>query len=58
MIVIIAIRICYDIFCRQLIKRFRKPVVSTSANISGSGSARTYAEIPEEIKKGVDYVVE
>jgi L-threonylcarbamoyladenylate synthase len=53
----IAIRICYDIFCRQLIKRFRKPVVSTSANISGSGSAKTYADIPDEIKKGVDYVV-
>lgn len=53
----VAIRICYDIFCRQLIKRFRKPVVSTSANISGSGSAKTYADIPDEIKKGVDYVV-
>ena len=31
----IAIRICKDEFCRQLIKRFRKPIVSTSANISG-----------------------
>lgn len=54
----VAIRICYDIFCRQLIKRFRKPVVSTSANISGSGPAKTFADIPDEIKKGVDYVVE
>jgi L-threonylcarbamoyladenylate synthase len=53
----IAIRICYDIFCRQLIKRFRKPLVSTSANISGQPAARTFSEIPAEIRKGVDYIV-
>jgi L-threonylcarbamoyladenylate synthase len=54
----VAIRICFDIFCRHLIKRFRKPIVSTSANISGAGSAKTFADIPDEIKRGVDYVVE
>lgn len=54
----IAIRITYDIFCRHLIKRFRKPVVSTSANVSGMGSAKTFAEIPKDIKEGVDYIVE
>jgi L-threonylcarbamoyladenylate synthase len=32
----IGIRICRDEFCRELIKRFRKPIVSTSANFSGS----------------------
>ena len=53
----VAIRITYDLFCRHLIKRFRKPIVSTSANISGQFTPRTFAEIPEEIKKGVDYVV-
>jgi L-threonylcarbamoyladenylate synthase len=54
----VAIRICYDLFCRHLIKRFRKPLVSTSANISGMPAAKTFAEIPKEIRKGVDYVVE
>jgi L-threonylcarbamoyladenylate synthase len=54
----VAMRICHDIFCRHLIKRFRKPIVSTSANISGDPSPATFADIPESIKKGVDYVVD
>jgi L-threonylcarbamoyladenylate synthase len=53
----IAIRICKDPFCKQLIKRFRKPLVSTSANISGKPAPRSFAEIDEEIKKQVDYIV-
>lgn len=53
----IAIRICNDIFCKHLIKRFRKPIVSTSANISGQPVAKIFADISEEIKNGVDYVV-
>jgi L-threonylcarbamoyladenylate synthase len=53
----IAIRICHELFCRQLIKRFRKPIVSTSANISGKIVAKTFADITPEIKSGVDYVV-
>ncbi len=53
----IAIRICNDIFCRHLIKRFRKPVVSTSANISGESVARIFSEIKNHIKQGVDYIV-
>ena len=53
----IAIRICKDDFCRHLIKRFRKPIVSTSANISGSPSPKIYKEISNEIKNGVDYIV-
>ena len=53
----IAIRICKDEFCKHLIKRFRKPIVSTSANISGEPAAKQFSEITGEIKKNVDYVV-
>jgi len=54
----IAIRICNDRFCKQLIKRFRKPIVSTSANISGEQSPKKFTGISEEIKSGVDYLVQ
>jgi L-threonylcarbamoyladenylate synthase len=54
----IAIRICNEEFCKHLIKRFRKPIVSTSANISGQPAARTFKEIADEIKKSVDHVVQ
>ncbi len=53
----IAIRICKEPFCRHLLKRFRKPIVSTSANISGGPPAATFNEIANEIKTGVDYIV-
>ena len=53
----IAIRICNDEFCRQLLKRFRKPIVSTSANISGMASPKIFKEITDEIKNGVDFIV-
>ena len=53
----IAIRICKDEFCRQLIKRFRRPIVSTSANISGIPAPNFFKEISEGIKNGVDYIV-
>lgn len=53
----VAIRICNDEFCRHLIKRFRKPIVSTSANISGEASPALFMEISNVIKDGVDYVV-
>jgi L-threonylcarbamoyladenylate synthase len=53
----VAIRICKDEFCKHLIKRFRKPIVSTSANISGEPAAKQFSEITGEIKKNVDYVV-
>lgn len=53
----IAIRICNEEFCKHLVKRFRKPIVSTSANISGQPSARSYKEISSEIKSGIDYIV-
>ncbi len=53
----IAMRICNDDFCKDLIKRFRKPIVSTSANISGQPGASIYADISLDIKIGVDYIV-
>jgi len=53
----VAIRICQDEFCKHLIKRFRKPIVSTSANLSGEPSPRIFKEISKEIINGADYVV-
>jgi len=53
----VGIRIVRDDFCRHLIKRFRKPLVSTSANISGQTAPSNFSEISEEILNGVDYIV-
>ena len=53
----IAIRIVKNEFCRQLISRFGKPVVSTSANISGQAPPLMFKGIADEIKQQVDYVV-
>lgn len=54
----IGIRITSEEFSRRLIERFRKPIVSTSANISGEASPACFSEITEEIKNAVDYVVD
>jgi L-threonylcarbamoyladenylate synthase len=54
----IGIRIPKDDFCQKLISRFRKPIVSTSANISGQASPIIFDDISEEIINGVDYVVQ
>jgi L-threonylcarbamoyladenylate synthase len=53
----VAMRICKDEFCKHLIKRFRKPLLSTSANKSGETSPQIFTQISGEIKNGVDYVV-
>jgi len=53
----VALRICKDEFCKHLIKRFRKPIVSTSANVSGEAAPAMFAEIGNAIVTGVDYVV-
>jgi L-threonylcarbamoyladenylate synthase len=53
----IGIRITSEPFTQQLIQRFRRPIVSTSANISGQKSPRNFAEISAEIKDKMDYVV-
>jgi translation factor SUA5 len=53
----VGIRITNETFSKTLCERFRKPIVSTSANISGQPSPSNFNEISEEIKAGVDYVV-
>ncbi|CAL2079738.1 threonylcarbamoyl-AMP synthase [Tenacibaculum dicentrarchi] len=53
----IAIRIPKDDFCLQLIKAFGKPIVSTSANVSGEPTPKTFSEISTAILQSVDYVV-
>jgi len=53
----IGIRITKDEFCKRLIKKAGVPLVSTSANISGQPSAKTFLEISDDIKSGVDYIV-
>jgi len=52
------IRIVKEHFCKHLIKRFRKPVVSTSANISGDLTPASFATIPASIRSAVDYIVQ
>lgn len=54
----VGIRIVKHPFCEQLIQRLRKPLVSTSANVSGQPSPKNFGEISEEIVNGVDYVVD
>ena len=53
----VGIRIAKHDFCQQLIQRLRKPLVSTSANVSGKPSPQTFDEVDQEIIDGVDYVV-
>ncbi len=53
----LAIRIVNNSFCNELIKVLKKPMVSTSANISGQPTPKSFSEISEQILKGVDYVV-
>ena len=53
----VGIRVTREEFSKQLCFRFRKAIVSTSANISGEPSPRCFAEISDEIKQSVDYIV-
>jgi L-threonylcarbamoyladenylate synthase len=53
----IGIRIVQDEFCRVLIQQFRKPIVSTSANISGESWPENFDSINPAILKQVDYIV-
>jgi L-threonylcarbamoyladenylate synthase len=53
----IAIRVTTDPFCKALIKRYRKPIISTSANISSQPTPAIYKMISNDIISGVDYVV-
>ncbi|AUP81058.1 L-threonylcarbamoyladenylate synthase [Flavivirga eckloniae] len=53
----IAIRIPDDDFCYQLARKLNTAIVSTSANISGFPTPKSFKEISQEVIKGVDYVV-
>jgi L-threonylcarbamoyladenylate synthase len=53
----VGIRICHDEFCRELIARLRKPIVSTSANFTGKPSPVHFVEIDKSLIEKADYVV-
>jgi len=53
----LAIRVVRDPFCGKLIRKLKKPIVSTSANVSGQPSPKNFKEISNVILEGVDYVV-
>lgn len=53
----VGIRVTSEEFSKQLCFRFRKAIVSTSANISGQPSPACFSEIQDEIKESVDYIV-
>jgi L-threonylcarbamoyladenylate synthase len=54
----IAIRMVKELFCMALIQKLGKPIVSTSANISGQPAPKNFSAITEDILHGVDYVVD
>lgn len=54
----VGIRIPMMDFCQQLISRFGRPIVSTSANISGETTPKKFDEITEQIRSAVDFIVE
>lgn len=53
----LGIRVPHEVFSQRLCAEFGKPIVSTSANVSGAAAARSFADIDNTIKQGVDYVV-
>lgn len=54
----VGIRVTAEEFSKQLCFRFRKAIVSTSANVSGQPSPGCFAEVSDEIKQAVDYIVQ
>lgn len=54
----LGVRIVKEPFCFKLMERLKKPLVSTSANISGEKTPRNFQEISADIKNGVDYIVD
>ncbi|MDX8341589.1 L-threonylcarbamoyladenylate synthase [Draconibacterium sp. IB214405] len=54
----IGIRFTKEEFTTKLLQRFRRPIVSSSANISGEKSPTCFDDVADEIKDGVDYIVE
>lgn len=53
----VGIRVTNEEFSRKLCEQFRKPLVSTSANVSSEPSPANFGEISDTIKNGVDYIV-
>lgn len=53
----IGIRVTKEAFSKRLCEQFRKPIVSTSANVSGAPAPANFKQITDEIKLAVDYVV-
>ena len=53
----IGLRVCNELFCSTLCNRLKRPIVSTSANISGTPSPHNFNQISSEILSKVDYVV-
>jgi L-threonylcarbamoyladenylate synthase len=53
----IAIRIVREHFCKELIRSFNKPIVSTSANVSNDPTALMFSNISKEISEKADYIV-
>ncbi len=54
----VGIRFTKEAFTQQLLQRFRRPLISTSANISGEKPPAFFSEISDEIKNNVDYIVQ
>ena len=54
----VGIRIPMMDFCRDLVAKFGRPIVSTSANISGEPTPKNYSEISDEIRSAVDHIVD
>lgn len=54
----VGIRIPMMDFCKDLVYKLGRPIVSTSANISGNPTPHSYAEVPQELRDAVDYIVD
>jgi L-threonylcarbamoyladenylate synthase len=52
-----AFRITHDLFCQKVVERLRKPLVSTSANLSGKAFPLSFNDIEDTLLSGVDYIV-
>ncbi len=54
----VGIRVTHEVFSKKMCEMLRRPIVSTSANISGEPTPKHFGEISETIKNAVDYVVQ
>ena len=54
----IAIRVTNDYFCNEIIRKLKKPIISTSANISNSENPKNFKQVNKRIKEMVDYIAQ